>query len=157
MAALQGWWAGQQTSCSPCAPVRHHAANWEPFCRPLFAQQLSSVPMRHYFRRKSQQTYAACSHTPSVDPRAGSIHCSVPFVDLILLGALQCDSYLADCHVCNLPTAADLPTAILCLADISAALYHDYRRDLNAASCGFGNEGLKLFVHTCALQTACSW
>ncbi|KAF8065467.1 hypothetical protein HT031_003068 [Scenedesmus sp. PABB004] len=30
-------------------------------------------------------------------------------------------------------------------------------RELNAAHCGLGNEGLKLFAHTCMLQAACSW
>jgi hypothetical protein len=30
-------------------------------------------------------------------------------------------------------------------------------RELNAQLCGLGNEGLKLCVHTCLLQAACSW
>lgn len=37
------------------------------------------------------------------------------------------------------------------------ATLHAVDRDLNAQLCGFGNEGLKLFVHACLIQAACSW
>lgn len=137
-------------------------------CRRCSVQRQCLAPMRHFIKRKSPQISAACNRTRCVALHAGVLSSEA------LSTCICCHHLSLGCHkhfvaaeagMCCMGTASENCAWLPSLAQP----FHETHlktsyfgppsvcRELNAQACGFGNEGLKLFAHTCLLQAACSW